>query len=284
MTPPSETAASRFRQLHAVGRLLVLPNAWDAGSARLIESCGAEALATTSAGVSWAHGYPDGEALPPKLLLAALEEIARVVSVPVSVDLETGYGAGPEAVAEMAKAVVDAGAVGVNLEDGSAAPETLCASIEAAKRGAARAGVDLFVNARTDVYLRGLVPAPRALGETIARASRYADAGCDGIFVPGLVDPDAMSTLVAAFALPLNVLLRAPGPPPIPELRKIGVRRVSAGSSLYQAVMGGLRRSTLQLLETGRHDGLFEGAFAYADMNALLSASKPDPIDGPGAR
>jgi 2-methylisocitrate lyase-like PEP mutase family enzyme len=274
MDTASKTLASSFRQLHAPGRLLVLPNAWDAGSARLVESCGAEAVATTSAGLSWSHGYTDGEALPPALLLATLNEIVRVVSVPVSVDLESGYGSDPEGVAQMAKTVVEAGAVGVNLEDGSAPPEALCARIEAAKRGAAHAGVDLFVNARTDVYLRPLVPPERALEETIARAARYADAGADGIFVPGLTAPAEIAAIVASTSLPLNLLLRAPGPPPVAELQKLGVRRLSAGSSLTQAVLGALRRATTQLLETGRYDGLFEGAFTYADMNALFPKSK----------
>src|SRR5262249_2800590 len=159
---------------------------WDAGSARLVESLGARAIATTSAGVAWAHGYPDGDALPIARLLETVRAIARVVRVPLSVDVEGGYADDPS---EHIAALVGAGAVGINIEDGAAPPELLAKKIAQAKSAAARRGVDLFVNARTDVYLRGLVPEAERVRETLARAARYRDAGADGIFVPKVVAP-----------------------------------------------------------------------------------------------
>ena len=187
MTSQENPAAERFHRLHREG-LLVLPNAWDAGSARLIESLGAKAIATTSAGVAWSHGYPDGDTLPWPLLRATVADIARAVRVPVSADVEGGYSNDPAAVGETVAAVIEAGAVGINIEDGSGAPELLGAKIEQAKNAGERLGVKLFVNARTDVYLRGLATNERRVEETLARAERYRAAGADGIFVPGLAD------------------------------------------------------------------------------------------------
>ena len=194
----SSQASAAFRRLHAPGQLLVLPNAWDAASARLIESVGATAIATTSSGVCWARGYPDGKALPLAVLVGAVAEIVRVTRLPVSADVEAGYSADPQRVAETVSAVIGAGAVGINLEDGSAPPELLAAKITAVKQAARRAGVDLFVNARTDVYLKRLAPPERAVAETIARGKRYQEAGCDGLFVPGLSQRDAIQAIAAA--------------------------------------------------------------------------------------
>jgi 2-methylisocitrate lyase-like PEP mutase family enzyme len=141
-----------FKDLYQSADLLVLPNAWDAGSARLIESRGAKAIATTSAGVAWSHGYPDGDALPAEILLASIREITRTILVPLSVDIEGGYSDDSAAVAELVTEVIDAGAVGINIEDGAASPEQLCIKLEAARKAASSAGVDLFINVRTDVF------------------------------------------------------------------------------------------------------------------------------------
>ena len=259
-----------FRRLHGPGQLLVLPNAWDAGSARLIEACGASAIATTSAGLAWARGYPDGDTLPPPILAATVREIVRVLAVPLTVDIEGGYSADPRAVGEVVAAVVAAGAVGINVEDGSAPPELLCAKIAESKRAAARAGVDLFVNARTDVFLKGLVPPERAVTETIERACRYRAAGCDGVFVPGLRDAQAIREVAGAIELPLNVMV-LPKLPLVPALRQLGVRRVSAGSAIAQAAYGIVRGAATQLLTEGRYDAMFETSVGYAELNALLS-------------
>lgn len=267
MPPPDH--AKTFRELHAPGRLLVLPNAWDAGSARLIESCGAAAIATTSAGLAWSRGYADGDRLPPALLGRAVEEIARVLRVPLSVDAEGGYADDPRAVGETIAALAGAGVVGVNLEDGAGSPDALCAKIEAAKATASRAGVELFVNARTDVYLRGLVPQERGVDESVARGRRYAEAGADGLFVPKVADPAAIRAITAATPLPVNVLV-VPGLPRVEELRGLGVRRVSAGSAIAQAAHGLTRHITRQLLDEGRYDAMAERLADYAELNRLF--------------
>ena len=270
MTTAGPTRAAEFRRLHARGAPLVLPNAWDAGSARLIEACGATAIATTSSGVAWAHGYPDGDALPPRILTGAVEAIARVLSVPLTIDIEGGYSADPAAVGEVVSAVVAGGAVGINIEDGSSPPDLLCAKVAAAKAAATRAGVDLFVNARTDVYLRGLVPGAHAIEETVVRARRYHAAGADGLFVPGLIDADAIRTIANNVTFPLNVMVR-PGLPPVAELARLGVRRVSAGSAIAQAVHGLTRRLATALLTGGIYDAMLEGTVPYGELNGMFT-------------
>ncbi len=268
----SESQVSRartFRELHAPGRIFVVANAWDAGSAKLLESCGAPALATTSAGVAWSHGYPDGNALPTPVLAAAIAEIARVISVPLSVDFEGGYSNDPAQVAAAIGPVLDAGAVGINLEDGTESPELLCAKIRALKSAAQQRGADLFVNARTDVYLRGLIPAERAEAEAIARGRKYLEAGADGLFVPGVTNPATIRAIVAAVPLPVNVLV-APGMPPVAELQSLGVRRVSVGSALTQGAYALVKRAATQVLKEGRWDVLLDRALTHRDLNALF--------------
>ncbi len=270
MSDRTDGRAGVFRRLHREGAPLVLPNAWDAGSARMIETCGATAIATTSSGLAWSHGYPDGDMLPPRVLAAAVAEIARVLSVPLTVDVEGGYATDPHVVGETIRAVVDAGAIGINLEDGTSPPDLLCAKIAAAKEAAGRAGVDLFVNARTDVFLRGLVPRGEREGETLERARRYAAAGCDGLFVPGLADAATIGRISAMIALPLNVMV-VPGLPPVADLGTLGVRRVSAGSAIAQAVYGIVRRTATQFLRDGRFDARPEDPVGYAELNALFA-------------
>jgi len=267
---PDPRHAEVFRSLHAAGSLLVLPNAWDAGSARVIEACGAAAIATTSAGLAWSRGYPDGNALPVPILGRAVEEIARVLSVPLSVDAEGGYSADPRAVGEIVAALAGAGAVGVNLEDGTEPPALLCRKIEAAKAAAARAGVDLFVNARTDVLLKGLVPAERAVAESVARGRLYRDAGADGLFVPRLADPASIRSVVAEVDLPLNLLV-VPGLAPVADLRLLGVRRVSAGSAIAQSAYALVRRSASELLGDGRYTEMLARPADYAELNRLFA-------------
>jgi 2-methylisocitrate lyase-like PEP mutase family enzyme len=261
--------AARFRALHEPGKILVLPNAWDAGSARLIESCGAEAIATTSAGVAWACGYPDGDAIPPREVSAAVARIVRVLSVPLTVDAEGGYSSDPAAVAETVKALIDGGAVGINIEDGVGSPDLLCAKIAAIKAVAARAGVDLFVNARTDVFLKGLVGREARVEEALTRARRYQDAGTDGLFVPAASDVADIRALVAGTTLPVNVMV-LPTLPPLGQLRELGVRRVSAGGAIAQANHGLTRRAATQMLTEGRYDGMLGESVPYPELNALF--------------
>lgn len=268
MTSRSSTGAHVFRRLHDTG-LLVLANAWDAGSARLIESLGAKALATTSAGVAWSHGYPDGDFLPVRLVVATVSDITRAVRVPLSVDMEGGYASDPAAVGEAVAAVLDAGAVGINLEDGSGEPKLLCAKIEQAKRAGARLGVDVFVNARTDVYLRDLAP-KRRVDETLARAGRYQAAGADGLFVPGLADSNEIQAIASATPLALNVLAW-PGLAPASTLAALGVRRLSAGSGMAQVVFGRIAALAAAFMRDGASDPLAEGAMLYGEINALMT-------------
>jgi 2-methylisocitrate lyase-like PEP mutase family enzyme len=276
LEPPSnvkrEISMSTFRNLHSGPDLLRLPNAWDAGSARLIESLGAKAIATTSAGLAWSRGYPDGDALAREPLLVATREIARVIRVPLTVDIEGGYSDDPAAVAQLATQLIDAGAVGINLEDKGGAPERLCAKIEAIKKSVARSGVDFFINARTDVYLRELATGEAAVQEVVRRARLYRDAGCDGLFVPLLADPGQIAAVVRAIeTLPLNLML-VPRLPTDAELQQMGVRRLSAGAAIAKAVLGRVRQLTSGFL-AGAREELFTAPIEYGAMNNLFARS-----------
>ena len=267
MAPRPDTARL-FRELHRE-ELLLLANAWDAGSAHLIESLGAKAIATTSAGVARSHGYTDGNLLPVPLLAATVAEIARVVIVPITADAEGGYSNDPAVVGDAVAALIAAGAVGINLEDGDGDPALLCAKIECAKKAGVRLGVDLFVNARVDVYLRHLAPSERRLDETVARAERYRAAGADGIFVPALTEAAEIRAIAEAVPLPLNVLVW-PGLPPASELRALGVRRLSAGSWIASAAFAQAASRAAAFLRTGDPGPLTEDARVYSEINALM--------------
>lgn len=272
METSSQTQADRFRTRHHQGRVLILPNAWDAGSARLMESLGAEAVATTSSGLAWAHGYPDGDALPIATYAAAVRQIARVVSCPISADAESGYGADPDDVREHLLRLIDAGAVAFNLEDGHGPPALLCRKIEAAKEAGRKAGVDVFVNARTDVFLKGLAPGAE-VEETLRRAAEYAAAGADGLFVPSCVEPGQIEALVRGQTLPLNVMAR-PGLPPLEELARLGVRRLSAGGAIAQGAWATAKRLAAHFLAHGCTEDLFAESLPYPDGNALFAGAR----------
>jgi 2-methylisocitrate lyase-like PEP mutase family enzyme len=249
---------------------LLLPNAWDAGSARLMESLGAKAVATTSAGVAWTHGYPDGDSLPVRLLVSTVATISRAIRVPLTIDVEGGYSDDPAAVEETVAKVVEAGAVGINIEDGGHAPDLLCLKIERALRAGNHFGIDLFVNARTDVYLRSLAPEGKRVKETLSRARLYRDAGASGIFVPGLREPGEIRAVAADAGLPLNVMAW-PGLPAAAELAQLGVRRLSAGSGIAQALWGKAAALAADFLKSGKSEPLGEGAMAYPAINALFA-------------
>jgi 2-methylisocitrate lyase-like PEP mutase family enzyme len=264
-----------FRKLHTGPDVLVMPNAWDAGSARVIESVGAKAIATTSAGVAWSRGYPDGNALPVELLVATAREIVQAVRVPVSVDIEGGYVEDPAAVGGVVALVLDAGVAGINIEDGAGAPELLAAKIEAVRASAQRAGADLFINARCDVYLRGIA-GDDPVAEVVRRAALYRDAGCDGIFVPGLADPGEIAAVAAAIdPLPLNVML-LPGLPPLDVLAASGVRRLSAGAAIADAALARTRDLATRLL-AGDVSAMFAQTIGYGTMNGLLTERRAAP-------
>lgn len=263
------TAATRFRALHAHG-LLRLANAWDAGTARLIEHLGAPAVATTSAGLAWAQGWPDGDKLDVDALLHAVAGIARVIEVPLTVDVEGGYSDDPAAVADTVLRVVQAGAAGINLEDGAGDPALLAAKIRAIRDACSANDVDVFINARTDVYLRGLVDEGARIDETLARAARYRDAGTDGLFVPGLVDAEAIRTLASRCGLPLNVMLR-PQLQDLAALEALGVRRISTGSALAESMYGRLAAQVETFLRDDRTTLPDPQAMGYGAVNGLFA-------------
>ncbi len=270
--------AATFRALHAASadRMLILPNAWDAMSARLIEEAGASAIATTSAGVSWALGYPDGQGLTRDAMAAAIQAIVRSVRIPVTADVESGYGAGtPDDAAATARAVIAAGAVGLNLEDSpgpNGAPvmdaEAHAARLAATRAAATAAGVDLFINARTDIFLRKVGDEATRFDETVRRAARYIEAGADGIFVPGVSDADTIGRLAKAIGAPLNVI-GGPGVPSAPELRALGVARMSVGPGLTRSVMAHIRRAATEVLGPGTYES-FTQQVSSPDANALF--------------
>ena len=265
------TIADTFRRLHRGATPLILPNAWDAASARLFESLGAAAIATTSAGVAWSLGHRDGRALPVAEALAAAARIARVVDVPVSIDIENGYSNDPKAVAATVLRLVDAGVAGINIEDGRDDPSLLAAKIAAIRDAAARGGVDVFVNARTDVFLAALVEPAEQLGETRRRAATYAEAGADGLFVPGLRAACDIAAVVEGLAPPLNVMAWG-GLPAAAELGRLGVRRLSAGSAIPQVALAAAERAARHFLDTGDADALVAHAKPFGEVQGLFRA------------
>lgn len=264
---PRDTMHARFHALHTNDTPLLLPNAWDAASARLWQACGASAVATSSAAVAWARGYADGGALPRDELLSSLRSIARVISIPLSADIEDGYGDDPEAVAALAADIVDAGAVGINIEDGAGTPDLLAAKIRAIR---ARLGdTRLFINARTDVYLAGLAQGEAAVSMTIERLRLCRDAGADGGFVPGLADADAARRIADAVPLAINVMAM-PGLPPVAAFADAGIRRISLGPALFKLAYAHADRAARAFLG-GDLAPSFEMSMDYEAMNRMLA-------------
>ncbi|MRX07774.1 isocitrate lyase/phosphoenolpyruvate mutase family protein [Pseudoduganella sp. FT25W] len=258
-----------FKKLHDGSQLLHLPNAWDAGSARLFESLGATAIATTSAGVAWAQGYADNDHLPVDSAVAVAANIARVLKVPLSVDFENGYSADPDQVARNVLRLIQVGVAGINLEDGNDAPSLLAAKIGAIKQLAAQSGRDIFINTRTDVYLRGLAPEGEHVAEVLKRAVIYKAAGADGLFVPGLCKVDEIKAVVAGAGLPVNVM-DWPDLPPADQLHQLGVARLSAGSGIPQALWSVAAGMAKSFLDTGNAGPLIARAMPYGDLQALF--------------
>jgi 2-methylisocitrate lyase-like PEP mutase family enzyme len=244
--------AQAFHQLHHASKILVLLNAWDAASARVFELAGAPAVATTSSGLAAANGYPDGQHITRDRLVDAVRRITRVINVPLTVDLEAGYGKTAAEVCETVLAVVDAGAIGMNIEDATEPPVVLAEKIEGIRALTNRIGLPFFVNARTDVYLRRLGAEDGRLDATICRIKAYAAAGADGAFVPGVTDLATIRRIAKESPLPLNVLL-APGLAPAPELQALGVARLSIGGGAAFAALSLARKIAQELLTTGTY-------------------------------
>jgi 2-methylisocitrate lyase-like PEP mutase family enzyme len=270
--------ANAFRAMHRGPDVLVLANVWDVASARILEEAGFGALATTSAGIAFTLGYPDGQKISREEMLARVGRIARAVKVPVTADVEAGYGDRPEDAAETARGVIEAGAIGMNLEDGTDRPGQLVElslqleKIRAVREAALKSGVLLVLNARTDVYLEQIGAEETRYDETVRRLLAYRDAGADCVFVPGLRDAETISRLAKDVQCPLNILA-GPGFPPVPELRKLGVARVSLGSAPMRATLGLVRRMAEELKSTGTYTTL-EGAPAHANVNRMLGRAK----------
>ncbi|MFF4171981.1 isocitrate lyase/phosphoenolpyruvate mutase family protein [Streptomyces sp. NPDC001744] len=270
-------SAELFHALHDPAAPLALANAWDAASARLIQDAGARAIATTSAGVAWGLGAADGNRLDRDGAVALIARVVGAVSVPVTADIESGFGATPDEVAETVARVVAAGAVGINIEDGHPDGGSVlrpsaeqCARVAAARAAAEAAGVRLYVNARVDTYLLGAGPEETRLQETLDRARACLDAGASGIFVPGVTDPGTVAALTAGIPAPVNILA-GPGAPTVAELAKLGVARVSLGSSVAQAAYATARRAAAELTATGTYTSLAD-AVDYGELNALMGA------------
>ncbi|MEI5524985.1 isocitrate lyase/phosphoenolpyruvate mutase family protein [Streptomyces brasiliscabiei] len=283
MNTAQRALADTLRALHAPsdGRALVLPNAWDAASAALVARAGARVIATTSAGVAWSLGRPDGHGLTRQEMVAAVRRIAEVVEVPVSADIEGGYGPGAEEVAATVREVIGAGAVGVNLEDSLAPGGPLhdvsaqAERLRAARRAAQEAGLPgLWINARTDVFLLGAGAPDDLLEEVLSRGKAYADAGADSLFVPGLVDLGTVAEAVRRSPLPVNVMT-GPGAPPVSAYEAVGVRRVSVGSAAAQAAYGLAQRAAAELLGAGTYEAM-TGAADFGVVDSAVSAARAD--------
>ena len=273
--------AESFRRLHAGPGILVLPNAWDVATARLVEEAGFAAIATSSAGVAWALGYADGERISRGEMLAVVRRITSSVHVPVTADMEAGYGASPEAAAETARGVIAAGAVGLNLEDGTNDGRLVDIALQqdrirAMREVAAAAGVPLVINARTDAFeAKAWSPAERFAG-AVRRANAYNAAGADCLFVPHVSDAATIGRLAREIEGPLNIIAGPPAPP-IPELEQLGVRRASLGPRVAQAALGLVRRALRELRERGTYDAMTDLLIPFAELQRLVTPTTPAP-------
>jgi 2-methylisocitrate lyase-like PEP mutase family enzyme len=275
MTVQAEKA-ERLRALHQGPKILVLPNAWDVASARIIEEMGYPAIATSSAAIAATLGYPDGQRISCNEMLAVVNRIARAVRVPVTADAESGYGTTPQDVAQFAKDLVASGAVGLNFEDITGHDESShvelgvqVTRIEALRDTSKSLSVPLVINARTDIFLMPIGPAETRLERSIDRLRAYRRAGADCVFVPGVADREIITKLVRSVDAPLNILASTTCPP-IPELERLGVRRVSLGSSLMRATLGFVRRIGKELQASGTYARLNEGTVPFPELQRLL--------------
>lgn len=236
-----------------------------------MEQAGFPALATTSAGVAFSLGYPDGQRIARDEMLAAVKRIAGCVKAPVSADLEAGYGDA----AETARGLIDAGAVGLNLEDyaGDALVEIReqVESIGIVRRVSDAAGIPVAINARTDIYLAGIGDPATRFERACERLAAYRDAGADCLFIPGIAEEALIRRFVEALRFPINVLAGA-GTPPVRRLKELGVARVSVGSGLARAALGAVRRIAGDLRAEGRFESLIEGAIPYSELNGLFGS------------
>src|SRR5579859_35799 len=304
----SAQKASRLLELHHGSQPLVLINCWDAASAAMVAHCGLPAVATSSAALANALGFADGQHLPWEQMLDAVARICRAVKAPVTADIEAGFAPDVKGLETSITQIIQAGAVGVNLEDAMPAQADLkdadpnirhgsplyplpeqVARIQAARRAADKQGIHLVINARTDAYWQSGVEPAEAMRGTLERGKAYLQAGADCVFIPGLRNPDHIKTIIDHLSAPdqrsddvrgahqdavhrvspVNILA-GPGVPSIPELARLGVKRVSYGSGPHRAAMGLLRRMAEEARTSGTYTALTEGAVPYEEMNGLM--------------
>lgn len=276
LTTEQISKAEAFRAMHAQPEPLVLVNVWDVASARIIEELGFPAIATTSAGIAFSKGYPDGQKIRSDEMIAAIEDIAMTVKVPVTADAEAGYGDSPESAARTARGLIMAGAVGMNFEDATGHGEQPLAElnlqlerIRAIRETASNIGVPLVLNARTDVYLLQVGDPATRYDKAVTRLQAYRDAGADCVFAPGARDPQMIRRLVSDLGCPVNILA-VPGSPSISELSALGVKRISLGSGPMRAALGVLRRLAHEVKAEGTYSGM-SAAPSHAEMNQLMT-------------
>ncbi len=266
---------AKLRELHQGPGILVLPNAWDCISARLFEQAGFPALATTSGGVAAVLGYPDGQRIRASEMLLMVGRIAATVSVPVTADLEAGYGTTPDAVAETIRQAINLGVAGANLEDGRGPHQPLAdlayqvEVIKAVRAVADAADTPFVINARLDVFLHGNGSDTERFNEAVRRAQAYCEAGADCIFPMGLRDRETIVRLLREVKCPVNIIA-GPGAPSLAELEQIGVRRVTFGSALTRATLPCMQRLAQDLRATGNSELLAQTEFTHAIVNALF--------------
>lgn len=275
-----QTHATQLRQWHQQPPILVLPNAWDAASARVFEQAGARAIATTSSGVAAALGYPDGEHMSRDLMIETIGRIAAAVTCPVTADIEAGYGDTVAAKLDTIERVVAAGAVGINIEDSTSIETGLHSFVDVTEQAeliqtiraaAVGWGVPLVINARVDVYLHGEGDASARLNEAVRRATAYREAGADCVFPIGLADGPTIGELVRALGgSPVNILA-GPQTPSIPELADLGVARVSVGGGLTRVALGAARRAAEELLRQGTFTSIARDALPGPDFRRLFA-------------
>ena len=276
--------AQVLRELHHGTRSLVLVNIWDVASALVVERAGYPAIATSSSAVASSLGYPDGEAIDPEEMLAAIARIAPRLHVPLSADMEAGYVREPERLAGLVRGLIEAGAAGLNLEDGLGANGELVPLAAAAERvrivreTADAAGVPLVINARTDVLLEMTHDRNRSLEEAITRLGAYRDAGADCLFPIGARDPATIAVLVRELAFPINILA-GPAAPSIRELETLGVARISLGGGPQRASLGTLARIADELRQAGTYQSL-QGALSHQELDKLVADSRREPFPG----
>jgi 2-methylisocitrate lyase-like PEP mutase family enzyme len=272
--------AEEFRELHHGKQILILPNGWDVPSARVFEDAGFPAIATSSAGMLVSLGYPDGETIGRNEFVSAVERIARVLSVPLSSDIVAGFGRTTKEVLLTVKAILKAGAVGINIEDFAHATKKLfpterqVQNVKAIKKLGETLNVPLVINARTDAFRFAEGDEEARFKEAIRRATAYRDAGADCVYPMGLVNAASIASFVLALDFPVNVMVRK-GLPEVSELQRLGVARVSFGPSASYATMGLLKRAAREVLEKGTYESLIESAISFDELNALAVPRKP---------